>query len=62
MTGFCSTDSLSIGGIQIKDQTFAEAVEEPGLTFVAGTLLQFYCDNIFIYFFNVIFKIELIFF
>lgn len=40
MIGFCSTDSLSIAGIQIKDQTFAEAVEEPGLTFVAGTFLQ----------------------
>jgi len=36
MTGFCSTDKLSISGIEIKDQTFAEAVEEPGLTFVAG--------------------------
>ena len=38
MIGFCSTDTLSMAGIPIKDQTFAEAVEEPGVTFVAGNI------------------------
>ena len=34
MEGFLSTDSLKIGSIDIKDQTFAEAMQEPGLAFV----------------------------
>ncbi len=36
MTGFLSTDVLGIAGAQVFDQTFAEAVEEPGVVFVAG--------------------------
>ncbi|XP_046447133.1 lysosomal aspartic protease-like [Daphnia pulex] len=36
MTGFLSTDVLGIAGAQVIDQTFAEAVEEPGVVFVAG--------------------------
>lgn len=36
MTGFLSTDILGIAGAQVFDQTFAEAVEEPGVVFVAG--------------------------
>ena len=36
MTGFLSTDSLAIGGATIRDQTFGEAVNEPGIAFVAA--------------------------
>ncbi|KAL6437984.1 hypothetical protein ACFW04_004344 [Cataglyphis niger] len=34
MTGFLSTDVLDVAGLKIQKQTFAEAVEEPGITFV----------------------------
>ena len=50
MTGFCSTDTLSMGGIQIKDQTFAEAVEEPGLAFVAGIVYVEYSLHHYLYY------------
>ncbi|KAI0307181.1 Asp-domain-containing protein [Multifurca ochricompacta] len=36
MEGFVSRDHLSIGDLTIKDQLFAEAVKEPGLTFAFG--------------------------
>ncbi|XP_069132604.1 lysosomal aspartic protease-like isoform X2 [Argopecten irradians] len=36
LTGFLSTDSVTIGDITVKDQTFAEAVTQPGITFVAA--------------------------
>ena len=36
MEGFVSSDLLSIGDIQIKEQDFAEAVQEPGLAFAFG--------------------------
>lgn len=34
MEGFLSTDTLKIGSIEIKDQTFAEAMKEPGIAFL----------------------------
>lgn len=34
MKGFLSTDSLNVGGIVVKNQTFGEATRLPGITFV----------------------------
>jgi len=36
LSGFVSQDTMSIGGLKIKEQDFAEATEEPGLAFAFG--------------------------
>lgn len=36
LKGFLSTDVLTLAGLKVKDQTFAEATEQPGVTFIAA--------------------------
>ena len=36
LDGFMSADTLTLGGLQVKHQLFAEAVDEPGLAFIAA--------------------------